>query len=60
MHGVFPKRDDDKGLNRQLCKPRIVYDPFFLGGGGEQEWCIEGVAVKNVRSGVVGSLRNLF
>ena len=24
----------------QSGKPRIVYDPFF-GGGGGQEWCIE-------------------
>ena len=27
------KEEDDNGLNRQLGKPRIVYDPFFLGGG---------------------------
>ena len=28
------KREDDNGLNRQLGKPRIVYDPFFLVGWG--------------------------
>ena len=34
---VFSKREDDNGLNRQLGKPRIVYDPFFVVvvGGGE-------------------------
>ena len=32
---VFSKREDNYGLNRQLGKPRIVYNPFFfLGGGG--------------------------
>ena len=39
------KGEEDNGLNRQLGKPRIVFDlVFFLGvGWGEgQEWCIEG------------------
>ena len=49
---VFSKREDDNGLNRQLDKPRIVYAPFLLGGGGGgQEWCIEGgnsVTVKDI------------
>ena len=34
MKYVFSKWEDDNGLNRQLGKPRTVYDPFFVWGGG--------------------------
>ena len=42
-------------LNRQLGKPRIVYDPFFVVavGGGGPECCTEGVTEKDVRSGMM-------
>ena len=46
----FQKREDDNGLNRQLGKPRIVYDPF----GGK--WCIERVTVKCLKW-VVGVIK---
>ena len=44
------KREDDNGLNRQLGKPRIVYDPFFFGGGGQGAGVVYrgGVTVKDV------------
>ena len=49
---IFSKREDDNGLNRQLGKPRIVYDPFFLGGGGEEargrSGVQRGVTVKDI------------
>ena len=44
------KREDDNGLNKQLGKPQIVFDLFFLEGGG-QEWCIEGVSERCLKWG---------